>query len=239
MITKDEILEYLISDNWFRPSKSPKKIKIRLKNGNELEVPKSYYHDSADGRIMLRVSEHGTYLDTWLKKYRQTRRNGNSKGASDPAASLQNLSVIFADSPIKYKTGTEPYYDKNGNEFYRYFVVEQYQYPLSKIDIKDFKKIISTLKSIENNGVFNDPLYKQTTKRANRTVLTPRDRNNDKQIPPTTNTVNPRQSAVVNNITKEVDKDGNVLESVKVRLTEQQLKTILIECIKNVLTMLK
>ena len=160
-------------------------------------VSSSYYHIiKGIGKIIIRVSNHATYLQTWFKS------NNN------PELSLQNLSVIFTDYPTTFNRKVEPKisFDERGKkiETYSYFIVEQYEYRIDKITIKDFNKIIKTLKSLETNGVFNDPLRKRSDVKANRRVLTPLDINGE-DIP----------SAVDNNRDKEIDASGNIIKDSK------------------------
>ena len=130
MITTDEVLLILHKDPWFRPSESEYKKKILDDNGNEIEVATSYYHDTNNfEQILIRVSNHGTWLKTWVKRKR------------DPSQSLQNLSVIFSNEPVKTESFTEPVrvQDEYGNisERYLYFVVEQYVYRMENLSKND------------------------------------------------------------------------------------------------------
>lgn len=243
MLSKEGILRYLNSDKWFTPNKSTTRVEIADNDGNIIKVAQSYYHhfDNDSGHIEIRVSDHGTYLNTWIKRKR------------DPSISLQNLSVVFSNEPITSNLTTEPIYtiDNNGNEVktYVYFVVEQYVYRLDNLDVKDFKKVISQIKNLGKDGVFNDPLRKKPSKRANRKVLTPNDQT-DQPIPPSNNQVNPRQSVVTANKDNEVDKDGNVIKDSKkrrgiieqrnnqpriIRLTESEFKQMLLECVTKII----
>lgn len=73
MLTKEQILLFLHTDSWFIPSKSDNKETITDNDGNAVEVSKSDYHRINDNcKIQIRVSDHGTYMDTWVKhKYGQ------------------------------------------------------------------------------------------------------------------------------------------------------------------------
>ena len=97
MVTQEQILLTLYNDKWFTPSKSAKQKEILDYNGNVISVPESYYHTYQDGEsILIRVSNHGTTLSTWLKRRK------------DPSESLQNLSIVFSNEPITSKVITEP-----------------------------------------------------------------------------------------------------------------------------------
>lgn len=97
MLTKEQILIYLNNDSWFTPSRSNEKYKIQIGDNTTIEVAKSYYHIFDEiGQIVIRVSEHGTYLNTWVKH------------KDDPTISLQNLSVVFTNTPVEYSTKIEP-----------------------------------------------------------------------------------------------------------------------------------
>mgnify|MGYP003295719824 CR=1 FL=1 len=139
MITRDQILLYLHRDNWFEPSGSDKKAEIQDENGNTISVPLSYYHHYDDlGDLVIRVSDHGTYLQTWVEH------------EPNVAMNIQNLSVVFSNGPVEYKKETKPKYvrDENGNTIvkYVYFVVEQYVYRLDNLG--DWKTEISELSSL-------------------------------------------------------------------------------------------
>lgn len=80
------ILEYLSNDGMFRPSASDEKIEITDKRGEKHQFPKSYYTNiDGLGQILVRVSDHPTYLNTWIK------------ASSDPTKSLQNLNIVISD----------------------------------------------------------------------------------------------------------------------------------------------
>lgn len=220
MLTNEQILLYLYNDEWFIPSKSTNKYKITLKDGQEIEVPKSYYHKFNNiGQIIIRVSEHGTYLNTWVKH------------KDDPTISLQNLSVVFANTPVEYSKKVEPRIVKKEDgtitTAYTYFVVEQYVYRLDNLNEQDFNTVINQIKSLSNSKVFKDPLKKKPSKVASRTVLTPNDLDNN-PIPSSANSVNPRQTVVVNNKDYEVDALGNILknESFHYRLNRIIIETL-------------
>ena len=228
MITKDQILEYLISDKWFRPSGSRNKISIKTKEGETVEVPRSYYHTISKGaKIIIRVSEHGTHLGTWVER------------ADDPTKTLQNLSIVFSNDPVSRKRETRPVLiiDKDGKMItkYIYFVVEQYIYRLDSLSMKDFIKIVNKLKLLEQQGVFNDPFRKKPAKKANRTVLSPTDKDG-KEISKTINNIHPRQTVVDNNRDYEVDEKGNVIrESKLIKITENDLRKIIENTIRTML----
>ncbi|MBR4388484.1 MAG: hypothetical protein IKT00_04815 [Prevotella sp.] len=210
MITENDVLLILHNDSWFEPSKSDKKKIIVDSDGNQISVAESYYHSHSNGsQIIIRVSNHGTSLNTWVK-----RRN-------DPSKSLQNLSVVFSNDPISSNVITEPFrtLDGNGNIVERevYFVVEQYVYRMDKLSKKDFKKFISKLKSLNDNTVFQDPLKKKASKKAARKVLVPQTSDGN-EVPPTNNAIHPRQSIVVKNKEHEIDADGNVIKDNKASL---------------------
>jgi hypothetical protein len=219
MITTDEVLLILHKDTWFRPSESEKKKKILDDNGNEIEVATSYYHDiNGMEQILIRVSNHGTWLKTWVKRKR------------DPSQSLQNLSVVFSNEPVKTESFTEPieYTDKEGKRAYRYlyFVVEQYAYRMENLSKNDFISLIKKIKSLGDSKVFTDPFKNKPTKRANRHVLTPQTIDGD-DVPPTSNPVHPRQTKVVQNKENEVDANGNVIKEYIERIVKKAIYEVL------------
>lgn len=207
MITQDQILYYLNQDTWFTPNNS-ERIEITAPNGDKIQVSKSYYHNYGDDpissvEIKVRVSNHGTYLDTWVRH------------RDNPEQSLQNLSVVFSNEPLTFKRKTRPVrifnYTTNKVELkYLYFVVEQYQYRLDNLGMNDFNNVIREIKQLNLNHVFTDPLKKKPNKRAKRDVLIPTDlEGND--VPSSANTVHPRQTVVATHTENEVDAQGNVI----------------------------
>ena len=238
MLTKEQILVYLSSDTWFKPGNTTQTITIKDNDGKEKQVPKSYYHTINGGaKIKIRVSEHGTYLDTWVRRL------------DNPSKSLQNLSVVFSNDPIVFNRETKPVlsYDSDGNivEKYLYFIVEQYHYRLDHLSMDDFKKIINRIKQLEQEGVFNDPFKKKPNKRANRKVLTPLDKDG-KDIPNTANPIHSRQTVVSTNPDYEVNKDGVIVKDSKnlfgriikertLHLTESQLRQVISKSIRRTL----
>ena len=113
--------------------------------------------------IIIRVSEHGTSLNTWIRR------------RTDPSQSLQNLSVIFSNEPVSSKMITEPvkYTDKEGKVAlrYLYFVVEQYVYKMENLSKNDFIKFIKKLKLLNSDKVFKDPFKKKPNKREKRIIF--------------------------------------------------------------------
>lgn len=219
MITENDVLLILNNDPWFRPSNSENKKRIIDANGNQIDVAESYYHNTTDGtQISIRVSNHGTSLNTWVKR------------RTDPSQSLQNLSVVFSNEPISSKVMTEPVrtQDESGNIIERdlYFVVEQYVYKMDNLSKRDFTKFIKRLKTLDSNTVFRDPFKKKASKRAARTVLTPQTSSGE-NIPPTNNPIHSRQSAVVRNKDHEVDAQGNVIKDGM----ERKINNIVVETI--------
>lgn len=219
MISRQQILEYLNNDDWFTPSKSYHKATIKDKSGKDMEVAESYYHSFTNGsQILVRVSEHGTSLNTWVLR------------RCEPHKSLQNLSVVFSDKPIT----SNLIINKDGNP--PYFALEQYHYNVLHMSFKDFTKVIKTIKRLDASTVFIDPFRNKPSKKANRTVLTPNDRNG-KKIPSNTNKVHPRQTTVIANPYKEVDANRNVLEK-NLRVTANDLAKIIRECVHEELSKL-
>lgn len=199
-MTTTEILTLLYNNQWFTKSKSNNKTTISI-NGKNIEVPNSYYHKmkNANYTILIRVSNHCTYLQTWI--------NANLK----PDKSIQNVSIVLTDVPCSYNKCIQPR-KINNIDTYTYFVVEQYTYKLSNLSKSDFLKIIKRLQRIERDPiVFTDPLKNKPNKRARRDVLTPDDKDGN-PIPSSNNSVHPRQTIVNNNKNNEIDFDGNIIE---------------------------
>lgn len=201
-MTSDEILKILYTDSWFTSSKTITNKRTIQINGDIIEVSPSYYHhiENSNYTLLIRVSDHCTYLSTWINAYQE------------PEKSVQNLSVVLSDTPCTYNKTTKPVKVK-GKDTYTYFVVEQYQYKLSNLSKSDFLKIIKRLKKLEtDNIVYTDPLKNKPCKRAARNVLTPDDINGN-PVHPSTNNVHLRQTVVANNKNNEIDINGNIIEN--------------------------
>lgn len=233
MITQDEILLHLYRDAWFEPSESYELTEIQDESGNTISVPKSYYHHYENlGDIVVRVSEHGTFLKTWIEHEPDVNLN------------LQNLSVVFSNGPVETNLKTLPQkaVDSEGKVItrYTYFVVEQYVYRLDNLSYNDFLKVINQVKRLSADKVFSDPLMKKPDKKANRTVLEPDDEDG-KPIPQNTNPIHPRQKAVASNKDFEVDEKGNIIKELKSNkymkktINEAQLRDIVKESVRRIL----
>lgn len=219
MVTKEDILRCLNNDDWFIPNTSDRKAIIKDVDGKDMEVPESYYHQFKDnGQILIRVSDHGTHMETWIGR------------KADPSKSLQNLSVVFSKEPVTFQCKTKPHITKDEKgklvTRYTYFAIEQYEYNINKLSFKDFLKVIKVIKSLESYGVFNDPLKKKPSKKANRRVMTPLDKNGAPISSGTTN-IHDRQKVVIKNPNREVDANGNV--------TEARLQELIQKCIDGYL----
>lgn len=233
MVTEDEILLFLSNNDWFTPSRSDEKKHLKNRDGspmkdtdgNDIIVATSYYRSLANGtQVVIRTSNHGTDLDTWV------RHN------PDPTLSLQNASIVFSNNITEPKLKTYPhtYTNDNGEEVkgYRYFVVEEFSYNISNYDINGVKRIINSMKNLEefdkeSEAVFQDPFENNSKKRAGVAVLEPQD-SDGHDIPPTNNPIHPRQTQVVN-------KRKSQNESKLIQLSETTLKRIISESINNIL----
>lgn len=202
MIREEDILLLLYNNPWFKPSRNGETkaltnrdgTPILGKDGKQIEAPLSYYHICSNGNaITMRVSNHGTALQTWVKHQ------------PDPANQLQNISVVFANGPVHSTTRTEAIdvlnSDGTKERQYKFFVVEQFIYQISNQSQKSVEKIIQGLKRMDepksaNNtvpSVFKDPLRKDKKKRAGVQILVPTDTNGD-DLSPSINPVHHRQS---------------------------------------------
>lgn len=217
------ILEYLSNDEWFRPSASDEKIEVYNNKGEKYYYPKSYYTEIEGlGQILVRVSDHPTYLNTWIK------------ASSDPTQSLQNLNIVISDKAENSvrEIDKSTVLDDDGNEIevYLYFVVEEYRYKLAQISFGDFTKIMKRLKNLgntpseQNRGVFTDPLKKKVERSAQRTVLTPTDKRGNDILPPKDpNAIHPRQISVAQNKDFEIDKDGNPIKEGRINNENREI----------------
>ena len=215
-MTKNDILVILNNDSWFRPGQGQKKTTMVDNNGNTIEVSESYYHTfSSKEQIIIRVSDHGTSLQTWVKR------------RVDPSKSIQNLSVVFSNEPVNSNIKTEPItvFDSKGNpkKTYIYFVVEQYKYRIDSLSKSDFKKFVNCLKSLNDNKVFSDPFRKKPSKKASRTILEPQDENGN-PVPASVNNIHARQNIVLKNKNNEIDANGNIITEIITRIVREEVK---------------
>lgn len=215
MVREDDILLLLYNDPWFRPNKSTTQKPLTDKNGrplldkdgNQLTVPVSYYRSFKNGtQIVVRISNHGTDLSTWVKHN------------PDPTKSLQNASIVFANGATTPKLKTKPYAykDKNGKTVcgYRYFVVEEFAYAIENYNIDGIKKIINAIKKLErydknSQPVFKDPFEADPQRRAGVKILTPQDEYH-RDIKQDINDVNPRQLQITKKMT-----EGELMDFIK------------------------
>lgn len=224
MINENDVLLILHNDPWFRASGSDKKKIIVDNDGKPIEVAESYYNTIGNtGQILIRVSNHGTALHTWIKR------------EDDPSQSIQNLSVIFSNVPVTSNRVIEPVkvQDKNGKILmrYKYFVVEQYVYRMDALSKKDFLSFIRKIKTLDDSKVFKDIFRKKAAKRAQRTILEP-EKEDGTPVPPSTNQVHPRQRVVANNKDYEVDAKGNIIKDSinhEKGISESAIKRIITE----------
>lgn len=233
MVREDDILLILHNNPWFTPSKSEDKRvltdaqgnPIIDEDGNQIESPLSYYHICSNGnQITIRVSNHGTALNTWVKH------------PPDPSLQLQNVSVVFSDGAVSSERKTEEQYtlDSTGKRVktYKYFVVEQFVYRIQNQSPKSIEKVIKSLEKLDPIGgtddttpsEFKDPLRKNKSKKATVQILTPLD-SDGKEIDPSTNPVNPRQTRIVN--------DGP--NESTIRLTKQDIRQLVLESVRRIL----
>ena len=68
-MTTEQILAILYNNTWFTPANNKNVMKIKI-GGIETDVPISYYHkmENNDYTILIRVSNHCTYLETWVRQ---------------------------------------------------------------------------------------------------------------------------------------------------------------------------
>lgn len=235
MVREDDILLILFNNPWFSPSKNGETKALTNEmgkpivgdDGKQIKAPLSYYHICSNGnRITIRVSNHGTALNTWVKH------------SPDPSLQLQNVSIVFANGPVTSERKTEEQYvlDADGNRVkkYKFFVVEQFVYKIGNQTAKSIEKVIHSLEKLdpitnkkgETPSEFKDPLRKQANKRAAVSILTPQD-SNGKELDPSINPIHSRQSQVLKDKTNE---------SIKtIRISESDLKNMVSECIKAII----
>ena len=228
MIKEDEILYILYNNPWFKPSKNGQTKVLTDANGNpildsngkQINASLSYYHICKNGnQITIRVSNHGTALQTWVKHQ------------PDPTLQLQNISIVFSNGPVTSQRKTEAVdvLDSNGNKVkkYKFFVVEQYIYYIKNQTPKSIEKVIKSLENLDSEGKsseFKDPLRKDKKKKANIQILTPQDIDGN-EISNSNNPINPYQ---LNKIKRKQN------ESV-IRINESDIHKMVAEAIKKLL----
>lgn len=231
MVREDDILLILYNNPWFSPSRNGETKALTNEigkpvvdeNGKQIEAPLSYYHVCSNGnRITIRVSNHGTALNTWVKH------------SPDPSLQLQNVSIVFADGPVTSERKTEQQYvlDTDGNKVkkYKYFVVEQFIYKIGNQTTKSIEKVIKSLEKLDKGhspSEFKDPLRKEKSKKAAKQILTPQDSNGEDLIP-SINKIHPRQTQLLNSKKKT--------NEVFIRITESDIKWMVVECVKRIMT---
>lgn len=125
--------------------------------------------------LQLRVSNHGTYLCTWIEK------------DYDPSLALSNISIVFTEDGKCESNTAVDMGDKK-----RSYKVIQYIYNCAVLDNNDILRINNRMYDIITNRGYIDPLSDNETKKAKVYTLEPNQKpqlltqpiqeNNNKQI---------------------------------------------------------
>ena len=201
----------------------------------------SYYKVFRNANLthQIRVSNHGTYLRTWIDK------------DYDPSIST-NISIVFTkngvptnDCLIDSQTN-EPFKDcapcidqqtqsqqpckprqvAGISNKKRIFIVKQYVYNCEYLSIEDVPLLIQSIKQSASSGSFNDPFIDTENKAAKCTELTP--------IESVKDSINQRYNIIKESKQKNCNRNMKTNKKV-VRLTESKLKQMIAESIKGVL----
>ena len=182
----------------------------------------------------IRISNHGTYLRTWIDK------------DYDPSIST-NISIVFTQNGVptndcfidaqtnKPFTDCTPCIDQQTrtqipcksrqvtgiSNKKRTFVVKQFIYNCEYLDIEDVPILVQAIKQVYLKGIYNDPFVKIKNKAANPADLTPVESVNDSIIPR-------------NNIIKEYKQNNcnrNMRNKNIVRLNEEEFNQLITESV--------
>lgn len=170
MLTDVQIIKFIKNTKLFRPSSEL--YEFIDDDGKKVMLPCSFYYEPNTGNtsILVRVSNHGTSLSTWVGTYKP-----------DPRLSDQNLSVVFSNNGIA----------TSNLKSSLFFVVEQFVYNNKQLTTKDLEKIINKIITLKDGELFSDPI-KKARKRPIKQLLIPTDYN-DNELPIPSQGVNQRQ----------------------------------------------
>lgn len=204
-----------------------------LPNKNE----NSYYKVYKDANItrQIRVSNHGTYLRTWIDK------NYDPSISSNISIAFTSNGVPTNDCLIDPQTN-EPFKDcapcidhQNQSQILckprqvtgisnkkRKFYVTQFVYNCQYLTSHDVQLLVNAIKQASLTGEYKDPFANNIEKRAKSVILEP--------IEPIKDSIMPQH-----NIINEYDKNVSSNNKKIIRLTEREFHNIIIEAINHAL----
>ena len=198
----------------------------------------SYYrtYNTSKGVIQVRISNHGTHLWTWV-----------NNAPINPSQCIANICIVFSkDGKHNSSTGVKANkfrgHDNNPDEEPYNFEVTQYVYNCSLLTMNNAFRINEMRQEIPKRGKFYDPLMTDRDKHAGVYKLMPNQPiqtlvtqsfvgvGSKEMIPQNTDGNNARPS------TKRKYGADAVSESKTIRLNESDLRRIVMECIRKVLS---
>lgn len=190
----------------------------KTEDGKTIRIPCSFYRtqktsEESEEIIEVRAADHGTVLRTW-----------NHLLHPHPWENRYNLDIEFLNEPKAQN-------DLDGNT--QFFVVDQWLYDNATITTEDLNAILTTIVSLGEED-YKDP----TGKAVRHTVLTPNDAKG-RDIADRSN-VHPHQLEVLKKYedekaAKDMEKKKKTDECRVVRINENDIRTIVAECVRMVL----
>lgn len=177
--------------------------------------------------VQIRLSNHGTYLRTWVDR---TNLENSNERLQDPSHCI-NISIVFIDDGKDLTNDCEgqtncdncqitpciPQTFDGQNDLGHPFQVQQYTYCSRTIRKRYLKGIVGAIIRALRTGKYTDPLSKVTKRKAANKTL-------DSSYPIT----------LQNNKTDK-NESKNMNRKNTIRLTESELKNIITESVKNIL----
>ena len=177
--------------------------------------------------VQIRLSNHGTYLRTWVDR---TNLENSNERLQDPSHCI-NISIVFIDDGKDLTNDCEgqtncdncqitpciPQTFDGQNDLGHPFQVQQYTYCSRTIRKRYLKGIVGAIIRALRTGKYTDPLSKVTKRKAANKTL-------DSSYP-----ITPQNNKTDKNESK------NMKGKNTIRLTESELKKVITESVKKVL----
>ena len=177
--------------------------------------------------VQIRLSNHGTYLRTWVDR---TNLENSNERLQDPSHCI-NISIVFIDDGKDLTNDCEgqtncdncqitpciPQTFDGQNDLGHPFQVQQYTYCSRTIRKRYLKGIVGAIIRALRTGKYTDPLSKVTKRKAANKTL-------DSSYP-----ITPQNNKTDKNESKNMNRKNTI------RLTESELKRIITESVKNIL----
>lgn len=177
--------------------------------------------------VQIRLSNHGTYLRTWVDR---TNLENSNERLQDPSHCI-NISIVFIDDGKDLTNDCEgqtncdncqitpciPQTFDGQNDLGHPFQVQQYTYCSRTIRKRYLKGIVGAIIRALRTGKYTDPLSKVTKRKAANKTL-------DSSYP-----ITPQNNKTDKNESKNMNRKNTI------RLTESELKNIITESVKNIL----